>query len=74
MYEGTYPGDDDNMDSLTDDMGTTSVGLVLNALGREQADIVQQRERENPIVHQGGGRLSCRTQTRADDGTEPDRQ
>ena len=41
MYAGTDPGDDDNMDAFTEDMDTKSVGMVLKALGHEQAGAVR---------------------------------
>ena len=37
---------DDDMDALTEYMGTKSVSHVLHALDREQADIIRQCERE----------------------------
>ena len=55
-------GDDemDDTDTLTDDMDTKSVGLVVQVLDREQTAIVKQCEKEIqlPIRDLGGSRAA----------------
>ena len=62
MYEPPGKADDDDMEGFTDDMDTKSVGMVLKALGREQADVVLRCGCEIllSIRGLGGSRAACK--------------
>ena len=56
MYEPAGKVDDDDMEGFTDDMDTTSAGLVLQALDRGQSSIVEQCGREIFLAIRGSRR------------------